>query len=352
MKFGAGRLPEQPAKSATGAGRMPEQPAKSATRAGARGRLFWPAFLALMLGVSGCTFGSDAKPHPTPKASPSPTGVTEPEALDAVARIGEKTITRAELVDRLMAGYGAEALRDLLVHEAVRLETGRLGITVNSGELERELRKMSEGYGSEQAFYEAMQEQLGMDREAVRDDAEYRLLLEKLATRDVEIPEADVRRYYEEHREEYGTRRQYRLAWIVTDTKETAEMVLGALEEGTDFASLASQYSTDGATSDHGGEIGWVDEEDPFQDPKLLSAAGQLKVGEVAGPLYIDSGYVVLELKGVQTVQGQAYEDVRDEILQQLKLEQAKPMHDLEQSLLSKYGAKVLDPRLKSADIR
>jgi hypothetical protein len=54
----------------------------------------------------------------------------------------------------------------------------------------------------------------------------------------------------------------------------------------------------------------------------------------------------------VQTIQGQAYEDVRQDILQQLKLEQAKPMHDLEQSLLAKYGAKVLDPRLKSADLR
>jgi foldase protein PrsA len=308
--------------------------------------------LTLLLGVSGCMFGSSSTPPSVePQSSPEPPGVTVPGGSDAVAKIGEKTITRDELVERLLAGYGADALRDMLLHEAVRLETARLGITVKRGELDREIRRMSEGYGSEEEFYRAMQEQLGMDRDAVREDAEYRLLLEKLATRDVVIPEEDIVRYYEEHRSEYGSRKQYQLAWIVTETKEAAGKVLSDLENGADFAALAAEYSTDGATSGHGGELGWIDEQDPFQDPKILSAAGQLKVGEVAGPLYIDAGYAVLELKGVQTVQGRAFEEVRDDILQQLKLEQAKPMRDLEQSLLAKYGAKVFDPRLKSADL-
>lgn len=323
-------------------------------RAGTAGRLAGVALLSLLWGAAGCTSGS-AEPSPAsaPASAPIASATADSAAEDAVAVIGGKTITRAELTERLMDGYGAETLRDMMARQAVRLEAGQLGVKVADDELEQELRKMSEGYGNEQAFYEAMRQQLGMNRDEVREDAEYRLLLEKLATRDVRIPEKDIRRYYEEHRQEYGAKRQFHLAWIVTDTKEQADKALGQLEAGTDFGVLAARYSTDGTTSGSGGDLGWVDEGDPFQDPKLLSAAGQLNVGEAAGPLQSDQGYVILELKGLKTVEGRSYEEVRGEIEKQLALEQAKPMHDLEQSLLSKYGARVLDPRLAgSSDLK
>jgi|GEM_PF-1281654 len=273
-----------------------------------------------------------------------------PDADDAVAVVGGKEIARSELMERLMLGYGAEVLRDLMLREAVAREAVSLGAEVTDEELDRELRKMSEGYGSEAEFYASMQRQLGMDRAAVREDARYHLLLEKLATWNVTIAEADIRKYYEDHPQEFGARIQYKLSWILLGTKDDSERVLGDLEKGADFSELAVQYSLDGATADEGGQLGWVDEGDPLQNAKLLAAAGELKAGEIAGPIQTDLGYAVLQMNGKKTLQGKAYDDVHEEIRRELAMAQAQSMQDLQRSLLAKYGAKVLDPRLVLPD--
>lgn len=273
-----------------------------------------------------------------------------PNAEEAVAVVGGKEITRSELTEHLLTGYGAEVLRDLMLREAVAREAASLGAEVSEEELDRELRKMSEGYGSEAEFYASMQRQLGMDRAAVREDARHHLLLEKLASWDVKIAEADIRKYYVDHPQEFGARIQYKLSWILLGAKNESERVLGDLEKGADFSELAKQYSLDGVTADEGGQLGWVDERDPFQNAKLLAAAAELEVGEIAGPIETDLGYAVLQMNGKKTLQGKAYEDVHEEIGRQLAMAQAKSMQDLQRSLLVKYGAKVLDPRLVLPD--
>ncbi len=309
----------------------------------------WPLWLmaaAVMASMAGCT----AESAPGPRGE-SPPGFSAPissaPAGEAIAVIGGKSISRSEFMDRLIAGFGSEVLREMLLREAVGMESARLGITVTDEELDRELRRMSEGYESEQEFYRSMKEHLGMDRGAVREDAKYRLLLEKLATKDVRIPDADIRQYYEDHKQEYGPRKQMELAWILTETREEAEQVLALLESGADFRALAAQYSIDELTSADGGNLGWIEEGDPFYDPGLLEAASRLQVGEAAGPIPVEHGFAMVELLGIKTIQGKPFDSVREEIRMMLALEQAIPMRELERSLLSKYEAQTLDPRLK-----
>ncbi|WP_123042717.1 peptidyl-prolyl cis-trans isomerase [Cohnella candidum] len=316
-------------------------------------RLVWSALVSLTVGTTGCAIGSSGEnsgqpPSPSSSPSPSPSGSLAASAADeAVAEVGGKKITRSELTERLLSGYGAEVLREMMLHEAVNQESAKLGFSADDEEIEREISGMSEGYGSEQEFYDSMLQQLGMDREAVKEDARYRVLLEKLTVRGIHVPESDIRRYYADHKKEYGPRKQYELAWILTGTEKEANEVLGKLEAGTDFAALAKQYSMDGMTADSGGNLGWVDETDPLQDAKLISAASRIQVGEAAGPIQTDQGYVVLLLNGRKIVEGKDYESVKDEIARRLALEKAPSMHDLEQSLLAKYQAKTLDPKLK-----
>ena len=126
--------------------------------------------------------------------------------------------------------------------------------------------------------------------------------------------------------------------------------MLGELAQGADFAELARRYSQDAATVDDGGEWGWVDEQDPFIDAALLEAARKMQIGEATGPLQVSLGYAVLRLDGKSRLEGKAYADVRDEIKRQLAMEQAISMQDLQQALLAKYGAKVLDPDLLKLD--
>jgi len=304
------------------------------------------ALVALAVGLTGCMGGAAEEPVLKPPLEGTEAPIASAPPDDVIAVIGGRPIYRSALLDRLIAGYGAEVLREMLLQEAVAMEAARLGIAVTNEELDREIRRMSEGYESEQAFYRTMEEQLGMDRQAVREDAKYRLLLEKLATKDAEVSEDDIRKYYNEHRDEYGPRKQMEIAWILTGSAEEAAQVMRELESGADFAVLAARYSIDELTAAEGGNLGWIEEGDPFYDARLLEAAAELETGEATGPLELDEGYAVIRLLGVKIIRERPLEAVREEIRMCLALEQAVPLRELERQLLDKYGAQVFDPRL------
>jgi foldase protein PrsA len=301
------------------------------------------ALLALTAGLAGCT-GEAEPPVSTPDVTQAP--IASSPAADVIAVIGGKPIYRSEFLDRLLAGYGNEVLREMLLQEAVGMEAASLGITVTDQELDREIGRMSAGYESEAAFYRSMKEQLGMDRQAVREEAKYRLLLEKLATKDVQISETEIRNYYNEHRQEYGPRKQMEIAWILMESREEARQVLQMLADGADFRVLAARYSMDEMTAADGGNLGWIEEGDPFYDARLLAAANELEAGEATGPIELDEGYAVIQLIGVKKIQERPLDAVREEIRMQLALERAVPLGQLERELLAKYGARVLDSRL------
>src|SRR5690242_16196881 len=61
---------------------------------------------------------------------------------EVVATIGGMSVTRGQLAARLLADFGAEALRSLLLAEAVRLEAAERRIDVPGAEVELELERM------------------------------------------------------------------------------------------------------------------------------------------------------------------------------------------------------------------
>nr|WP_306220789.1 peptidyl-prolyl cis-trans isomerase [Cohnella sp. WQ 127256] len=185
-----------------------------------------------------------------------------------------------------------------------------------------------------------------MDRNEVREDARYRLLLEKISIHNVTVNPSEVDAYLEEHRGEFLPLKSYQLAKIVVQTKELADGLLVQLAAGEDFAELARQYSIDEFTADEGGELGWVEEQDPFEAHEVLEAVSSMQVGETTGPIQTDQGYVVVRLDGRSESQTMSEEDMRKAIQHQVALGKAVSLRDLEQSLLTKYNADVKEPSL------
>lgn len=301
------------------------------------------ALLATLMITSACK--SNSVPVPS-QISISPTETITKD--ETVATIGNLTISRQQLVDRLLTGFGSQALRTMMLSEAVNEEANSLGIRVTDDELEQELRLMRQGYDDEEQFYIAMEQQLGMNREEVREDASYRLLLEKLSIRNVEVTSSEIDLYLEEHREEFEPRRQYQIAQIVAESMEAAQGLLNQWVDGMDFSTLAKRYSLDEFSADAGGNLGWVEEQDPFVDPHILQAVSSMKVGEVTGPIQSEQGFVLVQLNGRSEEEPnvKTAEEIRMEVRQQIALGKAISMKDLEQMLLDKYNAKVLDPSL------
>jgi len=82
---------------------------------------------------------------------------------------------------------------------------------------------------------------------------------------------------------------------IVVDSPEIADLVLARLQEGTDFATLASEYSLDDSTAPNGGDLGF------FPRGLLLSgeveeAAFELAVGATSGVVPSTFGYHIIQV--------------------------------------------------------
>ena len=79
-----------------------------------------------------------------------------------------------------------------------------------------------------------------------------------------------------------------------SDDEATAQEVLDQINAGTlDFADAAKQYSTDTASAENGGDVGW-DATNTFVDA-YTTALGELSKGEVSGLVTSDYGIHIIK---------------------------------------------------------
>ncbi|WEK54301.1 MAG: peptidylprolyl isomerase [Candidatus Cohnella colombiensis] len=261
---------------------------------------------------------------------------------EVIATVGDTSITRKQLLDRLLTEYGQQTLRALMLTAVVEQEAKSLQLTVTDDELMQELANMSHGYESEDEFYAVMQEQLGMEPSDVREDARIRLLLEKIATRDIEVLDVEIDEYIADHREQFETRYRYLLAQIVLDDETIADQVLSQLKGGADFGAMAERYSLDEFSAEDGGSLGWIDDLDPFVDRAILRTVSSMNVGEIRGPIDTGLGYVIIVLMGRGVIDPKPIEQARQEVRYTLALGKVDSMQGVEQALLDKYKAHVI----------
>jgi len=266
-----------------------------------------------------------------------------PTAMDqAAATVGEEQIMASELARQLQSQYGETVLHTLMVRAAIRQEAKAYDLTISPSELEEEQQSMMAGYESEEQYYKSMKEQLGLTREAIQSDTEYRLLLEKIATRSIAVSEEEIDQYLQENKEQFAPRTQYRISWIISENRKDARKIMERLSEGNDFALMAKTYSIDENTSESGGDLGLIDEADPFVDSEVLKSAAKLEVGEVAGPIALDEGQAVIQLTEKRTTQQLEGQKLRAHARKQLELAKASPLGQVEEELLAKYNAKTM----------
>lgn len=261
---------------------------------------------------------------------------------ETVARIAGQDVSEEEWVNLLKARYGKNMLTEMLNRRAVLEEAKEKGLTITEEEVEAELEETMEGYTSEDAYYKEMLTQFGLSIDDLKAEATYHILLEKIATAGIEVSEAEVEQYYEEHLDSYTPSRQLDLSMIQVDDAETAEQVMSRLEQGESFEALAQELSTDEYSKDTNGRLGLIDEDDPFQPEAMMGAAKELDIGEAAGPILIDDAYIIIRLNDVNEENALTREQAMEEIRRMLALNEAGPLSEVEKSLRDKHGAEII----------
>ena len=96
------------------------------------------------------------------------------------------------------------------------------------------------------------------------------------------------------------------------------------LADGADFAELARQYSEDPGSAEQGGALGAVGK--GVFDPEFERVLWQLEEGEVSEPVATEFGYHLIRLEKIIVSEVPPLEALRDEIVAQLRLEQAEAL--------------------------
>lgn len=269
------------------------------------------------------------------------------EAERIVARIGSREFKLGILREQLLEKHGAELINQLLDREALQLEAEQESLKITREDVDKELKRMQQGYDSEEQFYESMQSSVGMTKEEIREDVYYKLLQEKIATSNIKVSDQEVDAYIRQHPEEFELVSVLRIQMIKNGTSEQARRTIELFKSGKDFAQLAKERSLDTATASDGGDLGWVEDDDPFTPQEILKAARTLKVGDLAGPIPMADGFAVILLKDKKEESKGTSDEIKESVRKMLALQKAPPMQDIIQSLRDKFKAIIMDPALK-----
>lgn len=284
---------------------------------------------------------------PQPSPSSSPTQIDDP----VIATIGEVEIRESMLDSNLYLKYGQELLNQMLDRLAIKMEAADRGITIEDHEMADELYRMTQGYDSEEEYFKSMKEQIGLTREELLEDIHYKLLLEKIATWQINVSDQEVMAYMEANSEEFQNYVEYNLQQIVTDSLEQAKKISALAKEGTAFDVLAKERSLDRMTAEDGGDLGWVDEADPFIPYLVMKSVSEMRVGEISEPILVDSDYYIVRLADRAEHSKGTPEQMHASVRKQLSLQKAPPVKDVVVELRRSRKTVILDERLRDAPL-
>lgn len=215
-------------------------------------------------------------------------GALVQQGLDPSTPEGQAHLAQARL----------DVLEGLIDGLLIQQGAATLGVTLSEEELENQIEADIVAGGGQEAFDEWLQV-TGQSR----DDYKEMLRQSLLSQRVLEAVTADVPAEAE----------QVHARHIMVDSEEKAREIVASLQGGADFVALARERSTDLATKDNGGDLGWFPR--GLVAPELENAAFALQPGQVSDVVPLGEGYHV-----IQVVEREMARPLAPEMLMDLKL--------------------------------
>ncbi|MGM0877694.1 MAG: peptidyl-prolyl cis-trans isomerase [Bacillota bacterium] len=237
------------------------------------------------------------------------------ESSETIATIGETTITREQWMAELESRFGKDTLKELVNIKVVDELAKKYNITVSDDVIERELAVYKSMYNS------LDEEQFG-NEDNWRQQIRYSILLEELLTRDVSVPDEELKTFYENNKDLYNIDEAYHISHIIVKTEKEANMLIDELNGGSSFEALALEKSLDEFTANQGGDIGFFSNDNEYVPSAYLETVPKLSDGEWSEPIQVDTGYAVILLHEKLEGKSYSFEDVKDQIRRQIALEQ------------------------------
>ncbi|URK19182.1 peptidylprolyl isomerase [Thalassospira sp. GO-4] len=227
-----------------------------------------------------------------------------------------------------------------LINETLQLqEAERRGIEVTEADITRGKTLIEQNAGLPDGTLDAFLEQRGIApgtiENQIRPQVAWQRLLGSMRSQ-VEISEAEIDENLQRIINNQGKpRNRVQEIFLPVDNPQdstrvyqTAQEVLGALQQGADFSALARQFSAS-ASAANGGDLGWLYAGELAGD--LQQAVNQLEPGNVSAPIQTIRGYYIIKLLDRRVGDAGAITDVRLDLYQLfVPLSQSMPKEQID----------------------
>ena len=311
---------------------------------------------------------SGGDPEPPPATPPGDVEVPTPTTVPAgaIAVVGEVAIDKSAF--GLVIGQRKtqtvnsggefpavgtedyEAIKNQMVDFLVQREqyvqeAAALGVEITDEDVEARLDELKQQFfeGDDERYQEELANQ-GLTEEQVVDDLRFQLLTDALFARVTEaivIDDAEISTYYTENQESFIRPEQREVAHILVETKEEADDVRAAVNDGEDFAELAAEHSIDTGTAVNGGAYTAVK---GLSVPEFDEAAYALETDAVSDPVESQFGWHIIKaLEDIEPSGLQTLDEVREQIDGLIRTErEAQVVEAWLLALEAKYDGKVI----------
>ncbi|MCB2228986.1 MAG: SurA N-terminal domain-containing protein [Desulfarculaceae bacterium] len=249
------------------------------------------------------------------------------------------------------------ALERLIDDKIFAKEVKRAGLVVPDAELDHYINRVKKSNNLTDEDFVASLSRQGLTLQEYRNNLRNDILKQRLINQEVKklvvVTDADVEKYYKDHKEQYQNldEVQIRAIFLRVDDKtslagenavrQKAENILTKIKNGEDFGKLAQQNSQ-GPGAERGGQLGPVKASDLL--PSMRQALGELKPGQVSEVLQIPQGFVIMQLTERSGDKGLPLQAVKDQIRQKLERETTeKRFREWIKDLRAKNYVKIID---------
>ncbi len=131
-------------------------------------------------------------------------------------------------------------------------------------------------------------------------------------TKNSEIPDSTVKRFYQNYKEYFSTKTTYRVKEIIVKRKELADSLYNILgKRKARFSRLAKKFSLRKFSAKNGGDLGWA----PIEKFGLLrSKIFHAKLNELIGPVKIKGYYGIFKVVGKREGKVIPFEKIKDKV--------------------------------------
>jgi len=280
----------------------------------------------------------------------APSSAQQAEVIDGVAAIVNSDVITISQV-RELVGERERALREAytgpdLIDKVKELRLGALKDLVDRQLILQEFRSMQEqganipDYVIDDRVQTIIREEFGGDRAAFirtlqaqgysltrfkeieREKIIVQAMRQAKVTDNFVISPKQIQEFYDKNKGAYSIPEQVKLRMIVlreandditgANKRQTAEEIRQKILTGAEFERMAQMYSEDEATSDMGGDWGWI--ESNMLNEELTKVAFSLKAGETSKVLQIGDSYYILFVEARKNASVKPMAEVREEI--------------------------------------